>query len=156
MKKILSILFVLTLFSSTAIAQHQSEIAAIHEHFQDSSKKNIILKFMKLEGETATKFEALYDEYEAKRHEFAEAHEATLVKYVKEFDTMTDEQAEEILDELMKRRLAEISLRQKYLKRMEKDLGGLISMKFAEIDHYVDIVTEKPFSESIPFIGEDW
>lgn len=156
MKKILSTLFILTLFSTAAMAQHESEIKAIQEHFKDNSKKNIIRNFMKLEGETATKFWAIYDEYEAARHKFVEQQQQTLIKYVNEFDTMTDAQAEEILDEAMQRRIAEMQLRQKYLRRLERELGGLISIRFAEIDHYIDIVTEKPFSESIPFIGEDW
>lgn len=156
MKKILSTLFILILFSTAAMAQHKSEIKAIQEHFKDNSKKNIIRNFMKLEGETATKFWAIYDEYEAARHKFVEQQQQTLIKYVNEFDTMTDAQAEEILDEAMQRRIAEMQLRQKYLRRMERELGGLISLRFAEIDHYIDIVTEKPFSESIPFIGEDW
>lgn len=156
MKKILSTLFVFMLFASTAFAQHESEIAAIQAHFKDNSKKNIIRKYMKLEGETSTKFWAIYDEYEAARHKYVEVQQETLVKYVKEFDTITDEQAEEILDAVMERRVAETALRLKHLRRMERELGGLISLKFAEIDHYVDLVTEKAFSESIPFIGEDW
>lgn len=144
------------LFASTALAQHESEIKAIQDHFSDNSKKNIIRKFMKLEGETATTFWAIYDEYEAIRHKYVEQQQQLLIKYVKEFDSMNDGQAEEILDEAMQRRIAEIQLRQKYLRRMEREVGGLIALKFAEIDHYIDIVTEKPFSESIPFIGEDW
>lgn len=68
---------------------------------------------------------------------------------------MTDGQAEEKLDEAMQRRIAEMQLRQKYLRRMERELGGLVALKFTEIDHSIDLVTEIPFSESIPFIGED-
>lgn len=156
MQKLLSTLFILTLIASSAMAQHESEIKAIKDHFKDDSKKNIIRKFMKLEGETAEKFWAIYDEYEAARHKYVEQQQATLIKYVQEFDKMTDAQAEEVLDESMERRAAEITLRQKYLRRMEREVGGLIALKFVEIDHYIDIVTEKPFSESIPFIGEGW
>ena len=138
------------------MAQHESEIAAIQNHFKDNSKKNIIRKFMKLEGETADKFWAIYDEYEAARHKYVEQQQQTLIKYVKEFDSMKDNQAEEILDEAMQRRIAEMQLRQKYLRKMEREVGGMIALKFAEIDHYIDVVTEKPFLESIPFIGGDW
>lgn len=156
MKKFLTTLFVLALISTSAFAQHEKEIAAVHAHFKDNSKKNIIKKFMKLEGETAKKFWAIYDEYEAARHKYVDQQEASIVKYIEQFDTMTDEQAEELLDEFRDRRAAEVALKTKYLRRMEREVGGLIALKYAEIDHYIDIISEKPFSESLPFIGEDW
>lgn len=156
MRKILTTLFVLALFTTTAFAQHEAEIAAVRAHFKDNSKKNIIKKFMKLEGETADKFWAIYDEYEASRQKYVDQQEATIVKYIENFDSMTDQMAEELLDDVRARRAAEVQLKTKYLRRMEREVGGVIALKFAEIDHYIDLVSEKPFSESLPFIGEDW
>jgi len=146
----------MTLFSTAAMAQHDAEIEAVHAHFKDNSKKNIIRKFMKLEGETADKFWVIYDEYEAARKKYVDQQEATIVAYIENFDNMTDEIAEKLLDDARSRRAAEVQLKTKYLRRMERELGGMIALKFAEIDHYIDLVSEKPFSESLPFIGEDW
>lgn len=156
MKKLLGTLFILALCASSAMAQHESEIEAVQEHFNDNSKKNIIRKFMKLEGETATKFWAIYDEYEAARHQLVERRLANTILYLKEFDTMTDAQAEEIVDEARSIRSSEVNLKTKYVRRMEREVGGLVALKFLEIDKYIEYVVGKEFSESFPFIGEDW
>jgi hypothetical protein len=156
MKKFFTTLFVLMLCASSAFAQHESEIAAIQEHFKDNSKKNIIRKFMKLEGEKATKFWAIYDEYEEARKQLVERRQANTIAYVKGFDNMTDELAEELIDEARSIRSSEVALKTKYVRKMERELGGIIALQFLEIDKYIEYVVGKEFSETLPFIGEDW
>lgn len=156
MKKLFTAIFILTLCSTTAFAQHAEEVDAVKEHFKDQSKKNIIKKFMKLEGATATAFWALYDEYEAERQKFAAQQSSTTVKYVENFSNMTDEIAMDLLDESRARRAEEVQLKTKYLRKIAKATTPIIAVQFAEIDGYIDLVIDKKFSESLPFIGEDW
>ena len=156
MKKLTTALLILFICATSAMAQHADEVSAVKEHFKDGSKKNIIKRFMKLEGETATKFWALYDEYEAERQKFAAQQSATTVKYVKNFDNMTDEIAMDLLDESRNRRAEEVQLKTKYLRKMAKATTPIIAVQFAEIDSYIDLVIDKKFTETLPFIGEDW
>jgi len=156
MKKIFTTLFIFLLVASAANAQHADEVAAVKDHFKDQSKKSIIKKFMKLEGETATAFWVLYDEYEVERMKFAEQQSKTVVKYVENFSNMTNKIAMELLEETRARRAKEVKLKTKYLEKIAKATTPIIAVQFAEIDNYIHLVIDKKFSESLPFIGEDW
>lgn len=156
MKKLTTALFILFICATSAMAQHENEVAAIKDHFKEANKKTIIKKFMKLEGETATAFWTVYDEYEAARQKYAEQQAATTIKYVENFDNMTDKIAMELLTESRTRRAAEVQLKTKYLKKMAKATSPIIAAQYAEIEHYIDLVVDKEFLETLPFIGEDW
>ncbi len=156
MRKLTTALFILFISATTAKAQHENEIAAIKDHFKESNKKEIIKKFMKLEGETATTFWAIYDEYEAARQKYAEQQSDLTIKYVENFDNMTDEIAMELLTDSRNRRAAEVQLKTKYLKKIAKATTPIIAAQYAEIEHYIDLVVDKEFLETLPFIGEDW
>jgi hypothetical protein len=156
MKKLFTTIFILTICATTAMAQHAEEVEAVKDHFKDQSKKNIIKKFMKLEGATATAFWTLYDQYEAERMKFAAQQSATTVKYVENFNNMTNEIAMDLLDESRARRAEEVQLKTKYLRKIARATTPIIAVQFAEIDYYIDLVIDQKFSESLPFIGEDW
>jgi F0F1-type ATP synthase delta subunit len=154
MKKItlfFSLLFAFTLFSN---AQSNKEEVEYIQSIFGMEKKAIVAEFIKLDGEAATSFWALYDQYETERKAHGQERISLLNKYVEQYDSLNDASTEAIMAEIITMGADYNKLINKYYKSIKKTSGIKPAAQFLQIESYFQSVIRLKIFENIPFIGE--
>lgn len=117
-------------------------------------KKGIVENFMNLSGEKAASFWEVYNAYEVDRKEIGKARINNLNTYSETYESMTDEQADDISKKMLSNRASQEKLYKSYYGKMKKVLGAKGALQFLELEVYLQTSISYAIMESIPFIGE--
>ena len=142
MKKL--ILFSLVLFS----------VAAAQEVWA-KEKKQIISDQISLDGDAATSFWALYEEYQAKNMEIGKKRFAVLNDYINGYENIDDDLAAELMTKALSVKKERLDLWKEYFKKFNKSHGGRIASRFIQIENHFENVLSITLSDGLPFVGED-
>ena len=77
-----------------------------------------------------------------------------LEKYVAEYESLTDEQADVIVKETFSIRSKSEKLQKKYYKKIKKELGAKTASQFVQFERYVQTSVDEVLQEALPLIGE--
>lgn len=95
-------------------------------------------------------FWPIYDEYEAKVKKLNDRFLELLNRYVADYDTLTEPQAKEMLDEKMAIERERMQLKQTYTKKVEKVLPPKKALRYAQIETRVDNMLRRDVYGLIP------
>lgn len=132
-----------------------SEEELIKSYFK-LTKKAIFEAGMGLTEEGAQVFWPIYNKYEVEVGNLNDKRIGFLNKYVENFENITDEQADEFVNEVFKYRKKSLSLKMKYYKQMKKSLSAKTATRFVEIEQYIQTAVRYEIMESLPFIGDEF
>jgi hypothetical protein len=153
MKKIIvSLLF--ASFSAFAFAQSHTEEVDLLQAAYGIEKKEIVKQFVTPSAETADAFWALYDEYEVARKANGKKRIELLNLYAKEYNTLTDEQADEWTLDVIKLATATDKLIVTYYGKIKKVNGAKVATQFYQVENYILTAVRMELMEAIPFVGE--
>jgi hypothetical protein len=100
--------------------------------------------------EEAKRFWPIYDSYMAERGKFLDARVAVLLDYAGNYDKMTDEKAQQLLD----RRFEQLKLRNKLDENFRPQFATALSprrlVRFYQIQHELEILMELRAISQIP------
>jgi hypothetical protein len=117
-----------------------------------SERKKVVAANMPLTETEATKFWPVYDRYIAETIKVDDVRFALLKEYAKNYQTVTDEQA----DSLIKRWLAldqdNTQLRLKFIPEFEKVISHKKTAMFFQIDHRVSMMIELQLASQVPLL----
>lgn len=154
MKKLI-LLSGLFLFAIAAVfGQTNKEEIELYQSVFGMEKKAAVSEFIKLEGEQATAFWALYDEYETARKVNGQKRINLMSKYVDSYLDLDDTKTDELVAESIKINNEQSKLIQKYYKSMKKVAGSKAAAQFLQLENYFQSVIRITLMEGIPFIGE--
>jgi hypothetical protein len=136
-----------------SFAQTQSEIDMLQSAF-GMQKDEIVKAFVQPTKENADAFMALYNEYEVKRKEIGKKRIAVLEKYAEIWENITDEQADEIMKEVLAINLEYDKLIKSYYNKIKKVSGAKVATQFYQVETYILTYIRYTIYESIPFVGE--
>jgi len=157
MKKALSLTAIFFLAIASTFAQSNKEEIELYQSIFGMEKKAIVSEFISLEGEAATEFWSLYDDYEVERKANGQKRIEVLDKYTKSYLELDDVTTDELVGEAMKVRDTQNKLIKKYYKSMKKAAGVKTAAQFYQIENYFASAVNVLLTEQIPFIGEfDW
>ncbi len=145
-KKIIvaTVLSAMTLF---ALPNNELELALITKAAQ---KKGIVLMNMHLEGETKAKFGDLYDEYQIKLMELS-LKKLTLIKhYAENFQNMTDDNANKLLDEWIAVDKATTELKSTYISKFKKVMPSADVIRYFQIENRIGLVKGAEVANLLP------
>jgi hypothetical protein len=152
MKKI----FLLAVCAVLAMVSQAQTNATELKYLQDvigMKKKQYVEEHMKISEADAVKFWTMYDEYELFRSEIGEKRVENINEYAKNYGSLTNEKA----DELMKKSFVISNdldkLLQKTYTKMAKELSPVIAVQFIEIELYVEALVRKAVTEQIPALS---
>jgi hypothetical protein len=152
MKKVVFIIAVI-FFSSSVMAQSNSEEIDMVQSVFGMGKKAVVAEFIQLEGAQGDVFWALYDEYEAKRKELGKQRLILLEAYAESYDTLDDEATGEILKDMMWLQNGTNKLIGTYAKKIKKKVNVKTAARFYQIEGYILSKIRVKVLESIPVIG---
>ena len=152
MRKLL--LFCLALCSVLVLKAQDDDVKAAQEIWA-KEKKQIVSEQIQLEGEAATSFWALYDEYQTKSMELGQRRFAVLNDYINGYENIDDDLASELMTKALDIKKEKLALWKEYFKKISKSNGGKVAARFIQIESHFENVLSMTLSDGLPFVGDD-
>jgi hypothetical protein len=147
------------LMASGAIAQTattdqsgtDTDIALLRSDVQ-AQKTDIIGKTMQLSDTDAKPFWPLYREYANKQQTLGDQRVSVIKDYGAQFDTLTDSQADGLMDRMLKFEKSRNELRAQYYPKFKKAIGAKQAAKFFQVDNRLTLLVDLQIANAIPII----
>jgi hypothetical protein len=153
MKKIVVSFIFLVFAAITVQAQGTTELEIIKSKYK-LEKKEIVANFMKFSDEEATRFWPVYEEYESERTKLGNRRVELLKRYATQYQTMTDDEADDLVSDIFDLQEDILSLRQDYYSKIKKAMNARRAASFVQIEEFFENVIRLAIQSNIPFVGE--
>ena len=153
MKRFVSFVF-FALIASMAMAQSNKEDIDILQSIFGKQKKELVQAYMTIPDDKKDGFWTLYDQYENERKALGRERIALIEAYAKDYATLDDKKASELMNRKMKMTGDYTKLQKKYYDLMAKQIGGLQASKFIQLEDYLENNIRLFIQDQIPFIDE--
>src|SRR3954470_4406007 len=153
MKKLLTPICLLLFFSASA--QITQDDVNLIQSIYGKDKRDLMQAYMHFnDSASATAFWNLYDSYEAERKKLGQNFISILQDYAKNYETLDDKKADELVSRMSANNIAYENLFSKYYKKMKPVVGALKASQFLQLETYLRSVVKTSVLDDIPFIGE--
>jgi hypothetical protein len=117
-----------------------------------SQKKQIVAANMSLTDVEALKFWPVYDQYAAEQANINDSKLSLIKEYAQNYTTLTDTQAQSIVERWTAADEAAVQLRIKYIPIFRKVLPGKKVALFFQVDRRVGVLMDLQVSSEIPLV----
>jgi hypothetical protein len=140
--------------AATNVTTEQVNDANIQLMRQDvrSERKKIVARNMPLTEEEATKFWPLYDKYIGETIKVNDMRYAMIKEYAKNYDNMTDAQADDYIKRWIALDRDNTDLRLRYIPEFEKVISHKKTAMFFQIDRRVAMMIELQLASQVPLV----
>jgi hypothetical protein len=118
----------------------------------DIERKILIMKEMNMTETEAEQFWPLYEEYRGKMKQVGDIRVRIITDYAASYSTMTDELAEELLDDYVDYMDEKQSLTKKYIKKFRAILPDIKVTRYFQLEHKLDAVVDYQLAGRIPLV----
>jgi len=150
---VLIVILLVTSFSSFA-QQTLSDEIVLMQNMYGIEKRKLVNDYMQIPQQQATDFWSLYDKYEVDRRDLGKERVLLITQYADNYNSLTDEKADEIATGLLSNTLKFDKLQQTYYTRIKKSTSPITAAKFMQLEIYLQSQIRSEIQETIPFIGE--
>lgn len=117
-----------------------------------ANKKLVITTNMKLTSTEAGNFWPVYDEYQKQLEKLTQQRIALIENYAKNYETMTDELALELLDTHMSIEAQRLSLQSVFVPKFKKVLPPLKVVRYFQCENKIAAIVNLELAGQIPLI----
>lgn len=135
MKKILIVPVLLIFFCNSFSQVSPEEVEYIQSIF--GMEKRAAVKEMLSLNANSDAFWKLYDEYEVERKDLGKDRINLLEKYAENYDSMSNEDIDELIKQSMDLSTKTDKLINKYYKKIKNETGSVPAAQFYQIEHYL-------------------
>jgi hypothetical protein len=153
MKKI-TLLVAFLAFVTFAFAQSNKEEIDLFQAAAGMQKKDAVAQFVHPTDAQKDVFWKLYDEYETARKINGKKRIELLDKYSKQYNTMTDAQAEAFMKEIIALQSSTDKLIVSYYNKIKTATSPVVAMQFYQIENYILSVVRSEILDEVPFVGQ--
>jgi hypothetical protein len=139
--------------SATQKKNIQAYIDLMRANVRDQ-KAEIMGSVMELNAQDAAKFWPIYSEYDAELSKVNDLRVANIKEYAANYSQMTDEKADELIQNAVNYRKQRAELLAKYYGRMKEALGAVTAARFAQIEDQLLLIIDLQIASSLPIVGE--
>jgi len=125
--------------------QRQLDIAAAR-----ADRKAIVGANMNLTKAQAEAFWPLYDAYEARMDKIDDRHAAELKAYAEHYQTFTDEDAVNKLDEVIAIRQARLDVQKEFVPKFRAAVSSINTTRFFQIDNKLNAMIQCDIAQVLP------
>jgi hypothetical protein len=119
-----------------------------------SEKKQLVAANLTLTDTEATKFWPVYDQYSAELTKIGDQKYALIKEYAQNFGSLSDAQAQSLLDRSLALDEATAQLRIKYVPIFDKVLPGAKTATFFQIDRRLSTLIDLQLASQIPLVQQ--
>ena len=117
-------------------------------------KAEIMGSVMELNAADAAKFWPIYSEYDAELAKVNDLRVANIQEYAANYLQMTDDKADELIQNALNYRKQRAELLAKYYGRVKEALGAVTAARFAQIEDQLLLLIDLQIASSLPIVGE--
>ena len=151
MKKLLSILSVV-LISTAIYAQSENDYLELARDVLKTEKKAAIAEVMQLTDVESTPFWELYNEYQGKLYLVANKRIAIIKDFSENFESLSDEKANELWVGTMKYKNELLKLKKKYYNKFKKVVSPGKAARFMQLENKIETLIDAQLALEIPMI----
>ena len=151
MKRVLFIA-IAALFSISLHAQSASDYLELARDVLKAEKKAAVAEGMQLSDAESQPFWNLYAEYEAALYVAQNNRIAIIKDYSENFETLTDEKANELWMANLKYEKAILKLNKRYYKKFKKILSPGKAARFMQLENKIETLIDAQLALEIPLI----
>jgi hypothetical protein len=115
-------------------------------------KTEILTELMQLNDDQAEKFWPIYREYDLELQGLNDRKLAGIQYYAKNYQSMTDEKADELATGALELENKRNELKKKYYEKIREQLGGIIAARFLQIENQLLMVIDLQIASSLPIV----
>jgi hypothetical protein len=154
MKKLAFTIAILATLSGSAWAQSNNEDISIIQNLIGKEKKDIVAAMVHVDSAATKKFWEVYDEYEVKRKALGKEKIQMIEQYANQYKTLTNEQAEELMNNSLSNNISMDKLQKEYFKKFSKVIGSLQAAQLMQIENYLKNAISLKVLNDVPFIND--
>jgi hypothetical protein len=109
---------------------------------------------MQLSAADAAKFWPIYSEYDAQLTKVNDLRVANVKEYARTYAIMTDEKADELIQNAMGYEKQRSELLAKYYDRVKQALGAITAARFVQVEHQLLLIIDLQVASSLPIVGQ--
>jgi hypothetical protein len=117
-------------------------------------KAEIMGAVMQLNIDDAAKFWPIYSEYDAELTKVNNLRVQNIQDYAQNYTEMTDEKADELIQNALNYQKQRSELLAKYYDRMKQSLGAITAARFLQVEHQLLLVIDLQIASALPIVGE--
>jgi hypothetical protein len=117
-----------------------------------TQKVALITEAMEFTEQESGVFWPLYKEYDFELTKLNDMRVATIKDFANNYDTMTDQKADELINQSIKFQKQRVELREKYYKKFKKILPVIKAAKFMQVENQLTNFIDAQLGVEIPLI----
>jgi len=149
-KLILGTLFMF--IASMAMTQTTDDYVEILRSVLTTEKKAAIAEVMVLTEQESEAFWPLYNEFDSKKYEIQTKRVKIIKDFAENFESLTDEKADELMTSYMGFKQELLTLNKKYYKKFKAILPAGKAAKYFQAENKIAVLVDFSLSAEIPFI----
>jgi hypothetical protein len=153
MKKLV-LIFAAFIITLSVKAQNNNDDVAIVQSLWGKEKRAIVTDYMKLSSTEEAGFWQQYDAYETSRKSIGQERIALINDYIKNYGTLTDVKATDLMNKFSANNIAMEKLLMKTFKSMSKVISPVKAAQFIQMEKYFILSIQMSVLDGLPFIGE--
>ncbi|MCU0442009.1 MAG: hypothetical protein MUE96_06400 [Bacteroidia bacterium] len=156
MKKITLFLFISisAAVCNQTFAQMNKDEVQLVQSIWGMEKRAIITEYMKFTEAEITKFAPIYEEYAKAYKSLGEARLQIISEYANSFTTMTNEQADVLMQKYLKNNADIDKLQLLYYNKIKKEISALRAAAWMQLEIYLQTMIRAELQSALPMIGE--
>ncbi|UCD57770.1 MAG: hypothetical protein JSV16_01280, partial [Candidatus Hydrogenedentota bacterium] len=107
---------------------------------------------MQFSDEEAKAFWPIYREYELDLAKLGDARLALIKDYAENYESMTDEKAKDLVNEVFKLEGRRTKLKRKYFKKLDRVLPAKTVAKFFQLENQILLLIDLQIASNLPMI----
>ena len=112
----------------------------------------IVTEVMQFSDSASAIFWPIYRQYELESSQIGDDMLGLIKDYAASYDSLTEEQAKALAERSFKIDEAQLKLKKKYFKKVQKELGSVTAAKFTQIENQIGLLIDLQIAQSLPLI----
>lgn len=142
--------------TSSAAANQKTNIQAYIQLLRSDvrqQKTEIMGSVMLLSAADAAKFWPIYTEYDAELSKLNDQRLANIHEYARTYSQMTDEKADELIQNALSYQKQRGELLAKYYDRIKQELGAITAARFVQVEYQLLSIIDLRIAAELPIVG---
>jgi hypothetical protein len=117
-----------------------------------AERRGIIKQLMQFDADDAAKFWPTFDQYDAELNKFGDGRAELIVEYARNYENLTDEQADKLMSKAFELEAQRAMLKKKYFDIMKTSIGAVQAAKFFLIENQMQHIVDLQISAELPVV----
>ncbi len=134
-------------------AQSTADEIELVRSIVQTERKVVVAKNMQLTDAESEAFWPVYNEFETAVRAVNDKRVKILSELARDFDTLSDEQAVDLLQQSFKFQQERVKVRKSFIRKFKKVLSGKRLTRFYQIDGKIDTMIDFDIARTVPLVN---